>query len=45
MDDASLVRRLKRLGDLFRNRQCLVKRDRAALNSMREVLAVDELHH
>ena len=45
MDDAVLVRRFESLRDLFRDRQCLVERNRAARNPMREVLALDELHH
>ena len=33
MDDALLVRRLQRLGDLFRDQQCLVEWDRSAARS------------
>ena len=36
MDDALLVRRLERLGDLPRDRQRLVERDRAARDAIGE---------
>ena len=45
MDDPVLVRRFERLGDLFRDRQRLLERDRPVRDARREVLAVDELHH
>ena len=45
MDDALLVRRFERLGDLLRDRQRLVDRDRPARNALRQVLALDEFHH
>ena len=45
MNDPLLVRRFERLGDLLRDRQRLVERDRAARDPLREVLALDELHH
>ena len=44
VDDALLVRLLERLGDLLRDRERLVDRDRAALQPLGEVLAGDELH-
>ena len=45
VDDPVLVRRFERLGDLFRDRQRLLERDRPVRDARREVLAVDELHH
>ena len=45
MDDPLLVRRFERLRDLPRDRQGLVERDRAARNALREIVALDELHH
>ena len=45
MDDPLLVRRFERLGDLPRDRQRLVDRDRAARDPLREILALDEFHH
>ena len=45
MDDARLVCRLQCLGNLSRDRQCLLERDRPARDSLREVLAGNELHH
>ena len=44
MDDALLVRRLERLGDLARDGDRLVDRHRPALQPLGEVLAEDELH-
>ena len=44
MDDALLVRLLEGLGDLLRDSDRLVDRDRPALQALREVLALDELH-
>ncbi len=44
MDDADLVRRLERLGDLARERQRLVNGDRAFRDALGEVFALDELH-
>ena len=44
MDDALFVRRLQRLGYLFRDQQRLIERDRSAGGSLRQVLALDELH-
>ena len=45
MDDPLLMRRFERLCDLLRDRQRLVDRDRPARNALRQVLALDELHH
>ena len=45
MDDALLVRRLQRLGDLLRDQQCFVEWDRSTRDPLREILALDELHH
>ena len=44
MNDPLLVRRFERLGDLPRDRQRLVERNRAARDPLRQVLALDELH-
>ena len=44
MDDALLVRGFERLGDLLRDRQRFVERNRAARDPLREVLALDEFH-
>ena len=41
----ALVRGFERLGHLFRDRQRLVDRDGAARDALREILALDELHH
>ena len=45
MDDPLLVRGFERLGDLLRDRQRLVERDRAARDPLRQILALDEFHH
>ena len=45
MDDPLLVRRFERLGDLLRDRQRLIDRDRSARNALRQVVAFDQLHH
>ena len=45
MDDALLVRRFERLGDLLRDRQRFVERDRAARDALREIVALDQFHH
>ena len=45
MNDPLLVRRFERLGDLLRDGQRLVDRDRPARNALRQVLALDEFHH
>ena len=44
MDDALLVRRLERLGDLPREGKRVGKRHRAAGDQRREVVALHELH-
>ena len=44
MDDAPLVRRVERLGDLFRHAQGLSERQRAAAQPALERLAADVLH-
>ena len=44
MDDALLVSRLKGLRDLFRNRECLIDRDRATGDALREIVTLDEFH-
>jgi hypothetical protein len=45
MDDALLVRGFKSVRDLFRDRQCLVERDRSASNALGQIVALDEFHH
>ena len=45
MDDALFVRRFQRLGNLLRNRERLVERNRATRDALREILALDQLHH
>ncbi len=45
MDDALLVRRFERVGDLFRDRQRFVERNRAARDALRQILALDQFHH
>ncbi len=45
MNDPLRMRCFERLGDLFRDRQRLVNRDRPARNTLRHVLALDEFHH
>jgi hypothetical protein len=45
MDDALLVRGFERFGDLLRDRECVIERDRAAADALRQVLALDQLHH
>ena len=44
MDDPLLVRRFERVGDLSRDRQRFVERNRAASNPHRQIVAFDELH-
>ena len=44
MDDSLLVRGFERVGDLLRDRQRLIDRDRAARNPLRQVVALDQLH-
>jgi hypothetical protein len=45
MDDALVVRRLERLGDLLRDGQSLIERQRPAREPLRQILAVDQFHH
>ena len=45
MDHAALVGRFERLGDLQEDRQCLLERQRATGDDLRERLAGDHLHH
>ena len=45
MDDAVIVGGFERFGDLPRDRQCFVDRNRSARDSLRQVLAFDEFHH
>jgi hypothetical protein len=44
MDDALLVRRFERLGDLLRDRECLVQLDRASHNALGQILTLDPFH-
>ena len=44
VDDVLLVRGVERVGDLLRDRQRLVERDRAARDPRRQVVAVDQFH-
>ena len=45
MDDPLLVCRFERFGNLLRDGQRLVERDRAARDALRQVVALDQLHH
>ena len=45
VDDSVLVSRFERIGNLLRDLQRFVERDRAVRNSIRERRAVDQLHH
>ena len=45
MDDALLVRGFERLGDLFRDRQRLVERNRAPRDAVRQRRPFDEFQH
>ena len=45
MNDAGLVRRLERLGDLRRDRQGVVERDRSLRDPLLQGLPVDQLQH
>jgi len=45
MNDSLLVRRFQRLGDLFRDRQPFIDRDRAARNALGQIVAIDQFHH
>ena len=44
MDDALFVRGLQRIGQLAGNRERLVERHRAARQTLRQILPVNELH-
>ena len=44
MDDALLVRRFERLGDLLRDRQRLIDWDRAVGDPLGEIVALDQFH-
>src|SRR5262249_21426185 len=44
MDDAVLVRRFERVGDLPRHRQRVSGGDRSTRDPLRQILALDELH-
>jgi len=41
VNDPLLVGRLERLGDLFRDGQRLIERDRAAFDALRQILTLD----
>ena len=45
MDDALLVRRFERLGDLLRDRQRLVERNRPLRDAVGQRRPLDQLHH
>ena len=45
MDDALLVRRLERLGDLPRNWERIINREWPFRDAVGESLAFDQLHH
>ena len=45
MDDAALVRRIQRLGNLSRNRQRLFEWDRAARDLISQGWTFDQFHH
>ena len=45
MDDPLLVRRFECLGDLPRNGQRFIERDRVPRDPLREIVAFDEFHH
>ena len=45
VDDASLVRRFERVGDLLRDRERLLNWHRAALQPLGERLPFDQFHH
>jgi len=45
MNDPLLVRRFEGFGDLLRDGESLVERDRTARDALREVVALDEFHH
>jgi hypothetical protein len=45
VDDPLLVRCFERVGDLLRDRHGFVEGDRAPRDALREIVALDELHH
>ena len=45
VNDPLLVRGFERLGDLLRDRQRFVDRDRATRDALGQVLALDQFHH
>ena len=45
MDDALLVRRFERLGNLLRDRERLIERDRTSSDALREIVSLDQFHH
>ncbi len=45
MDDALFVRGFESIGDLFRDRLRIAPGDRAPCDALREVFALDQLHH
>ena len=45
MDDPLFVRGFERLGDLLRDRQCVIERDRPLRDPVRQRRPLDQLHH
>ncbi len=45
MNDPLLVRGFERVGDLFRDGQSFVERNRTLRNALREIVALDEFHY
>ena len=45
MNDAVFVRGFERLGNLLRDRQRFVEGNRTLRNALRQVIALDQLHH
>ena len=45
VNDALLVRRFERLGNLLRDRERLIERDRTSSNALREIVSLDQFHH
>jgi hypothetical protein len=45
VNDSGIVSRGQRLRQLFGNRNSIVERDRTTRDALREVVAVDQLHH
>ena len=44
MNDALLMRGFERVGNLLRDRQCLIERHCPACDPLRQILALDEFH-